>query len=200
MITSEGEVVSNPKFLKKKMDRLKYVQSKYSKNKGKRTRNKLTKLHEKVANQRLDFLHKVSTKLIRDNQTIALETLNIKGMVKNHNLAQSITDVSWGMFTQMLEYKAEWYGTNIIRIGTFEPSSKTCSCCGYINKELNLSDREWECNGCGVVHDRDINAALNIKNFALRNYVSGTDTKTHSELPTLVGVMTYEAPLPLGKG
>ena len=81
--------------------------SKYSKNKGKRTRKKLAKLHEKVANQRLDFLHKVSTKLIRDNQTIALETLNIKGMVKNHNLAQSITDVSWGMFTRMLEYKAE---------------------------------------------------------------------------------------------
>lgn len=200
LITSEGEVVSNPKFLKKKMDKLKYVQSKYSKNKGKRTRKKLAKLHEKVANQRLDFLHKVSTKLIRDNQTIALETLNIKGMVKNHNLAQSIADVSWGMFTQMLEYKAEWYGTNIIRIGTFEPSSKTCSCCGYINKELKLSDREWKCNGCGVVHDRDINAALNIKNFALRNYVSGTDTKNRNELPTLVGVLTYEAPSPLGKG
>ena len=193
LITSEGEVVSNPKFLKKKMDKLKYLQSKYSKNKGKRTKNKLARLHEKVANQRLDFLHKVSTKLIRDNQTIALETLNIKGMVKNHNLAQSITDVSWGMFTQMLEYKAEWLGKNIIRIGTFEPSSKTCSCCGYINKELMLSDREWKCNGCGTIHDRDWNAALNIKNFALRNYVSGTDTKTHSELPTLVGVMTYEA-------
>lgn len=200
LITSEGDVVSNPKFLKKKMDKLKYIQSKYSKNKGKRTRNKLAKLHEKVANQRLDFLHKVSTKLIRDNQTIALETLNITGMVKNHKLAQSITDVSWGMFTRMLEYKAEWYGTNIIRIGTFEPSSKTCSCCGYINKELKLSDREWKCNGCETIHDRDINAALNIKNFALRNYVSGTDTKTHSELPTLVGVMTYEAPSPLGKG
>lgn len=200
LITSEGNVVSNPKFLKKKMGKLKYIQSKYSKHKGKRTRNKLAKLHEKVANQRLDFLHKVSTKLIRDNQTIALETLNIKGMVKNHNLAQSITDVSWGMFTRILEYKAEWHGTNIIRIGTFEPSSKTCSCCGYINKELKLSDREWKCNGCGTIHDRDINAALNIKNFALRNYVSGTDTQTHSELPTLVGVMTYEAPSPLGKG
>lgn len=200
LITSEGQVVSNLKFLKKKMDKLKYVQSKYSKNKGKRTRNKLAKLHEKVAKQRLDFLHKVSTKLIRDNQTIALETLNIKEMVKNHNLAQSITDVSWGMFNQMLEYKAEWYGTNIIRIGTFEPSSKTCSCCGYINKELKLSDRKWKCNGCGTIHDRDINAAVNIKNFALRNYVSGTDTQTHSELPTIVGVMTYEAPSPLDKG
>jgi len=199
LITSDGEVVSNPKFLKKSLSRLKYTQSKYSKNKGKRTRKKLARLHEKVANQRLDFLHKVSTKLIRDNQTIAIETLNIKGMVKNHNIAQSITDVSWGMFTQMLEYKAELYGVNIIRIGTFEPSSKTCSNCGHIHRELKLSDRCWKCDKCGVNHDRDINAALNIKNFALRNYVSGTDTKTHSELPTLVGVLTYEASSPLGK-
>jgi putative transposase len=199
LTTSDGEVVSNPKFLKNSLSKLRYTQKKYSKNKGKRTRKKLARLHEKVANQRLDFLHKVSTKLIRDNQTIALETLNIKGMVKNHNLAQSIIDVSWGMFTQMLEYKADWYGVNIIRIGTFEPSSKTCSNCGHIHKELKLSDREWKCGGCGVNHDRDINAALNIKNFALRNYVSGTDTKTHSELPTLVGVLIYEASLPSGK-
>ena len=176
LITSDGEVISNPKFLKKSLGRLKYTQSKYSKNKGKRTRKKLARLHEKVANQRLDFLHKVSTKLIRDNQTIALETLNIEGMVKNHSLAQSIADVSWGTFTRMLKYKAEWYGVNIIRIGTFEPSSKTCSDCGYIHKELELSDREWTCVECGVNHDRDINAALNIKNFALRNHVSGTDT------------------------
>ena len=176
LITSDGEVISNPKFLKKSLGRLKYTQSKYSKNKGKRTRKKLARLHEKVANQRLDFLHKVSTKLIRDNQTIALETLNIEGMVKNHSLAQSIADVSWGTFTRMLKYKAEWYGVNISRSGTFEPSSKTCSDCGYIHKELELSDREWTCVECGVNHDRDINAALNIKNFALRNHVSGTDT------------------------
>jgi putative transposase len=95
----------------------------------------------------------------------------------------------------MLEYKAKWYGTNIIKIGTFEPSSKTCSNCGTINKELKLSNRIWNCQKCNSTHDRDVNAAINIKNFALKNYVSGTDTKTRNELPTLVGVMTSEAHL-----
>lgn len=96
-------------------------------------------------------------------------------------------------FVSMLEYKAKWYGTNIIKIGRFEPSSKTCSNCGNINKELTLNDREWTCVNCNTHHDRDINAAVNIKNFALRNHVSGTDTKNQSELPTMVGVLTSEA-------
>ena len=198
LITSNGEKISNPKYLKKSLDKLKFVQSKYSKNKGKRNKQKLAKLHEKVVNKRTDFLHKVSTKLIRENQTIALETLQIKNMVKNHCLAQAINDVSWSMFVTMLEYKAEWYGTNIIRIGKFEPSSKTCNVCGIINKELKLSDREWTCKN-GHKLDRDINAALNIKNFALRNHLSGEHTlKNQNELPTLVGVMTSEASMPLG--
>lgn len=197
LITSNGEVISNPKFLKNSLIKLKYSQRTYSKYKGKKKRKKLVKLHEKIVNQRLDFLHKVSTKVISDNQTIALETLKIKEMLKNHTFAQSIIDVSWAKFTQMLEYKGEWYGVNVLRIGRFEPSSKSCSNCGYINNELKLSDRKWKCNMCDTIHDRDINAALNIKNFALRNYVSGTDTQTHSELPALVGVMTYDANLPL---
>lgn len=192
-ITSGGEVFENPKYLRKAQSKLKYVQRKYSKHKGKRTKKKIALLHEKVANKRKDFLHKVSTQLIRENQTIALETLAVKNMVKNHNLAQSINDVGWSTFVTMLEYKADWYGKNIIRIGQFEPSSKTCSNCGSINKELQLKDREWTCEGCGTNHDRDINAAVNIKNFALRNYVSGTDTQTRNELPTLVGVLTSEA-------
>ena len=191
-ITSNGEVFENPKLLKKSMSKLKFVQHKFSRNKGKRTKHKLALLHEKVANQRKDFLHKVSKKLIVENQTIALETLKVKNMVKNHNLAQSISDASWGTFVTMLEYKAEWYGVNIIRIGTFEPSSKMCTC-GSINKELKLSDRVWTCQSCHTTHDRDILAANNIKKFALRNYVSGTDTKTRGELPTLVGVLTREA-------
>jgi putative transposase len=191
-ITSNGEVFENPKLLKKSMSKLKFVQHKFSRNKGKRTKHKLALLHEKVANQRKDFLHKVSKKLIVENQTIALETLKVKNMVKNHNLAQSISDASWGTFVTMLEYKAEWYGVNIIRIGTFEPSSKMCTC-GRINKELKLSDRVWTCQSCHTTHDRDILAANNIKKFALRNYVSGTDTKTRGELPTLVGVLTREA-------
>jgi len=200
-ITSNGEVFDNPKYLRKAQDKLKYIQSKYSKNKGKRTKQKLAKLHEKVTNKRKDYLHKVSTKLVRENQTISLENLNVSGMIKNHNLAQAISDVSWSTFVTMLEYKAEWYGTNILKIGRFEPSSKTCSNCGYINKELTLKDREWTCVKCNAEHDRDVNAAINIKNFSLRNILSGTDSKNHDELPTLVGVMTHEAhPIAFGVG
>lgn len=192
-ITSEGEVFENPKHLRNAQSRLKYVQRKYSKYKGKRTRKKLALLHEKVANKRKDFLHKVSAQLIRENQTIALETLSVKNMLKNHNLAMSISDAGWGMFVSMLEYKAEWYGRNILRIGTFSPSSKCCSSCGYINKELTLSHRSWICPSCNTTHDRDINAAKNIKTFALKEILSGTDRKNQEELPTLVGAMTLEA-------
>ena len=193
-ITSEGEVFENPKHLRKAQSKLKYVQRKYSKHKGKRTKKKLAKLHENVVNKRKDFLHKVSTKLIRENQTIAIENLAVKNMVKNHNLAQAISDASWSTFVTMLEYKADWYGKNILRIGQFAPSSKTCSNCGSINKELTLKDREWTCSNCNSLLDRDRNAAINIKNFALRNYVSGTDTKNRNELPRLRGVLTSEAP------
>ena len=193
-ITSEGEVFENPKFLRKAQSKLKYVQRKYSKFKGKRTKQRLALLHEKVVDKRKDFLHKVSTKLIRENQTIALETLAVKNMVKNHSLAQAITDVSWSTFVSMLEYKADWCGKNILRIGTFEPSSKTCSACGAMNKELMLKDREWYCSTCNSVLNRDVNAAINIKNFALKNNLSGEHTlKNQDELPALVGVMTPEA-------
>ena len=194
LITSKGEEISNPKFYKKAESKLKYLQRKYSKHHGKRTKYKLALLHEYIANQRKDYLNKISTKLIRENQTICLEDLNIKGMVQNHKLAQSISDVGWGMFVEMLKYKAEWYGNNILQIGRFEPSSKTCHVCGNINKELTLSDREWTCKNCNTLHDRDINAAINIKNFALRNYLSTEHRQeNHDELPTLVGVMTHEA-------
>ncbi len=193
-ITSDGDVFDNPKFLRKAQSKLKYVQRKYSKYKGKRTKKKLAKLHEDVVNKRKDFLHKVSTKLIRENQTIALETLVVKNMVKNHNLAQAINDVSWSTFVSMLEYKADWYGKNILQIGQFSPSSKTCSNCGAINKELQLKDREWTCGSCSTVLDRDVNAACNIKSFALKNILSGEHRlKSQDELPTLLGVMTLEA-------
>lgn len=200
-VTSNGEVFENPKYLRKAQDKLKFTQSKYSKHKGKKTKDRLVILHEKVSNKRKDYLHKVSTKLVRENQTISLENLNVSGMMKNHKLAQSISDVSWSTFVKMLEYKAEWYGTNILKIGRFEPSSKTCSSCGYINKELTLKDREWKCIKCNSEHDRDVNAAINIKNFSLKNILSGTDRKNHDELPTLVGVMTHEAqPIGLAVG
>ena len=213
LITSRGEVFNNPRYLNNSLSRLKYVQTKYSKYKGKRTRYKLAILHETVANQRLNFLNKISTQLIKNHDTIAIENLNIKGMSTRckpkqdengkylpngqspkSGLNKSINDVGWGMFVDMLKYKAEWYGKNIIQIGRFEPSSKTCNVCGTINKELELSDRVWTCDNCNTIHDRDINAAINIKNFALRNYLcTERIQENHSELPTLAGVMTYEA-------
>jgi len=193
-ITSLGEVFGNPKYLRKALSKLKYLQRKYSKQKGKRTKKCLALLHEKIVNQRKDFLHKISTQLIRENQTIALETLAVKNMVKNHNLAQAISDASWSTFVTMLEYKADWYGKNILRIGRFSPSSKTCFNCGNINKELQLKDREWTCSSCSTVLDRDVNAACNIKSFALKNILSGEHTlKNQDELLTLVRVMTPEA-------
>ncbi len=192
-ITSDGEVFENPKYLRKAQSKLKYVQRKYSRYKGKRTKKKLAKLHEDVVNKRKDFLHKVSTQLIREKQTICLETLAVKNMVKNHNLAQAINDASWSTFVSMLEYKADWYGKNILRIGRFSPSSKTCSC-GVINKDLKLSDRVWTCKSCGTTHDRDILAACNIKSFALKNHLSGEHRlKNQDELLTLVKVLTPEA-------
>lgn len=191
---SDGQAIENQRHLKKVLSKLKYTQRKYSKHKGKRAKKKLARLHEKVINKRNDFLHKVSKKLIDENQTIALETLNIKDMIKNHKLAQAIQDVSWSRFNEFLSYKAEWYGVNILRIGQFEPSSKMCHC-GVVNKELKLSDREWTCKSCGSINDRDLLAAQNIKKFALRNHVSRTETKNQNELPTLVGVMTSEAAL-----
>ena len=198
-ITSEGEVFENPKYLRKAQSKLKYIQRKYSKYKGKRTKKKLAKLHEDVVNKRKDFLHKVSTKLIRENQTICLENLGVSNMIKNHNLAQAISDVSWAEFNRMIEYKAEWYGVNILRIGRFAPSSKTCEC-GVINKELTLSDRVWKCNSCGTENSRDHLAARNIKKFALKDY-SGQELSVEPvEMSTLVESMKQEAHSPLGKG
>ena len=122
-----------------------------------------------MKNIRQDFLHKLSSKIISENQTIYLEDLNVSGMIKNHCLAQSISDVGWSKFVEFLTYKADWYGKNVLQIGRFETSSKTCSICGEVNKLLTLKDREWICK-CGVKHDRDINAATNIKKFGLIRY------------------------------
>jgi len=194
LVASNGKEYDNPKYLRKAQDKLKYNQRQHSKCKGKRRKHKVALLHEKVTNQRKDFLHKISTELIRDNQSIALEDLNIKSMVKNHCLAGSISDASWGMFVSMLEYKAKWNGVNILRIGRFEPSSKTCSECGYINKELTLKDREWSCPECGSVLDRDRNASINIKNFALNNHLCTEHTlKNHGTLSLLGEALTHEA-------
>jgi len=193
IVTSGGKEYENPKYLKKSISRLKYNQRQFSKHKGKKRKQKIAALHEKITNKRKDFLHKVSTELIRENQSIALEDLNINGMLKNHCLAGSIADASWGMFVAMLEYKAKWNGVNILKIGRFDPSSKTCSCCGYINKELTLDDRKWICPECNSALDRDLNAAINVKNFALNHHLcTERILKNHGMLPSLEGALTHE--------
>ena len=165
---SNGHVVHNPKHLEKAMRKLVREQRRLSrKQKGSNNRNKqrmkVAAVHEKVVNQRNDFLHKTSTTLLRENQTICVEDLNVKGMVRNHKLAQHISSASWSKFFTMLEYKATWYGNTVIRVPTMYPSSQTCSCCGYKNPEVkNLTVRKWECPNCHAYHDRDTNASINI--------------------------------------
>lgn len=172
---STGEKVENPRHLKEELKRLKVLQRRASKKKkGSNNRKKavlkVAKLHEKISNRRNDFLHKLTHRLTSENQagSIAVEDLNIAGMMKNHCLAQAIADVSWSEFNRRLKYKCEWRGVNLLKIGRFEPSSRTCDACGTVNRELTLSDRTWTC-ACGTEHDRDYLAARNIKRFALTN-------------------------------
>jgi len=174
LVTSDGLKEDNPRYLKNSLARLKHLQRSVARKvKGSNNRRnavqKVAILHERINNQRTDFLHKHSYKLVSENQAIAVETLNVSGMLKNHKLARSISDVGWSELFRQLEYKCTQYGKTLLKIGQFEPSSKLCSVCGSVNRDLKLQDREWTCPDCGTFHDRDINAAINIKKMALQD-------------------------------
>jgi putative transposase len=211
-ITSDGSKYDNPKHLAKHQRNLKRKQQKLSRRKkGSNSRQKarrlVAKVHSKIARCREDFLHKLSRKIVNENQVIAVENLNVKGMVRNHNLAKAISDCGWGMFCTMLKYKAENKGKTYIEIDRFFPSSKTCNVCLNQVSSLPLDIRDWTCPHCGTHHDRDINAAKNIRDEALRIMSSGTsDTanlrgcKTTGKtsvlldaIPVEVGSLTYTA-------
>jgi putative transposase len=178
-ITSNGSKYDNPKHFAKHQRNLKRKQQKLSrKKKGsinrQKAKHKVAKVHSKISRCREDFLHKLSRKIVNENQVIAVENLNVKGMVRNHNLAKAISDCGWGMFCTMLKYKAEWEGKTYIEVDRFFPSSKTCNVCLNQVGSLPLDVRTWTCEHCKTIHDRDINAAINIRDEALRILSLGT--------------------------
>ena len=167
VVTSDGYTYGNPKFFAKDEKKLAQAQrrqtrkKKGSKNRAK-ARHKVAKIHAKIADRRRDYQHKLSTQIIRENQIVCVESLQVKNMVQNHSLAKAMSDVGWGEFVRQLEYKAKWYGRTLVRIDKFYPSSKRCFDCGHVLDTLSLDVRVWTCPECGVIHDRDINAAKNI--------------------------------------
>lgn len=173
-IISNGIKIENPRHLRNSIRRINVLQRRLrNKKKGSNNKKKAYKrvavLYERIANQRKDFLHKLSTQLINNHDTLCFENLNVSGMMKNRKLALPIADAGWGEFVRQCKYKGEWYGKNILQLPTFQPSTKICSSCEAINNTLTLSDREWTCANCGTLHDRDINAAINIKNYCIKN-------------------------------
>lgn len=190
VITSEGEVFDNPHFKKSETNKIKKLQKQLSRkqkesNNRNKARIKLAKLYKKIDDRKEYYLHRVSNSLIDENQVICMENLNVKGMSKNHNLAESICEMNFGEFRRMLEYKAFWYNRRIVFVDRFYPSSKTCHNCGYVNKELTLNDREWMCPHCGEVISRDYNAALNILDEGMRIIGCSTPEFKLVENPTM---------------
>ena len=177
IVCSDGERVEAPKYFRKSEQKLARIQRVFSRtqkgsNGHEKARVKVARCHQKIKNQRNDFLQKLSTKLIRENQVICLEDLSVKGMERNKRLAKSVLDASFARFVSMLEYKAEWYGRKVVKIDRFYPSTRLCSGCGYKNESIKglmgLKFREWICPECGEVHDRDLNAARNILKEGLK--------------------------------
>jgi len=197
LVLSNGTKIKNHRFLKHYERILKLNQQSLSRktsksNRYEKQRIKVARIHEKITNSRMDLIHKTTINLIKQFDTIYLEDLNVKGMMKNHKLSKAISDVCWSKFIDTLEYKAEWNDKSIVHIDRFFPSSKTCSKCGWINNKLTLKDREWICPKCGEKHDRDFNAATNILNEGYRINISvgTTDYERGDQIrPTSVGVI-----------
>ena len=185
-ITSDNKKFKNNRYTKKYAKQLRKAQQHLSrKQKGsngfEKQKLKVAKIHEKIASCRLDTLHKVSKELVESYDLISVEDLNVKGMIKNHKLSKHIADASWGNFVTLLQYKCDWYGKELVKVNRFYPSSKSCGDCGWINQELKLSDREWTCKSCGVVHDRDENASRNILKEGLKIISGGTLDNTDGD-------------------
>ena len=192
-IDSNGNKYSKPKFQQKSEKKIKHLQRLYSKKqKGsknqEKARLKFAIAHEKLSNKRKDNLHKLTTKLIKENDVICIENLSVKNMMKNHRLAKAIQDASFGTLVNMLKYKATWHNRKIVEIGQFYPSSKICNCCGNKMNYMGLEVREWTCPVCGEHHDRDVNAAINIKNEGLRLL----DTQSTGEVPETGSALNKE--------
>jgi len=198
LTTSDGKTFANPKNLNKLQKKLRLAQKSLDrKTKGtnnyKKARLKVAKIHAHIKDSRLDYTHKLTTQLIRENQTIVVEDLAVKNMVKNHKLARAISDANWGELVRQLEYKAEWYGRQLIKIDRYFPSSKRCSSCGHVIEKLPLNIREWDCPECGTHHDRDINASINILAAGLAVSVCGA-TLRPEEMTRRAGAMRQKAP------
>ena len=182
LTTSDGEKIANPKHFKRHRRQLKSVQKALTrKKKGSNNRHKarvkVARVHGKIADSRKDFLHKLTTQLVRDNQTIVVEDLSVKNMVKNHKLALAISDAAWSELVRQLDYKCKWYGRTLVKIDRWFPSIKRCGSCGHIVESLPLNIREWDCPKCGTHHDRDINAARNILAAGLAVKVCGANIR-----------------------
>lgn len=183
---STGEKIAGPKGFNAKRRKLKKVQKSLSckqksSNNRHKARLKVARVHQEISDARLDFLHKLTTQLVRENQTIAVEDLAVKNLVKNRKLALAISDASWGELVRQLEYKCDWYGRILVKIDRWFPSSKRCGECGHIVEKLPLNVREWECPSCGTHHDRDLNAANNILAAGLAVNVCGANVRPNSQ-------------------
>ncbi|NER78433.1 MAG: IS200/IS605 family element transposase accessory protein TnpB, partial [Leptolyngbya sp. SIO1D8] len=194
MALSDGRKVANPKTFRNKHKRLKKAQKALARKvKGSNNRHKarlrVARIQAEIADARKDFLHKLTTQLVRDNQVIAVEDLNVKNMVKNPKLALSITDASWGELVQQLEYKSAWYGRELVKIDRWFPSSKQCSSCGHIAEKMPLNIRAWKCPECGYNHDRDINAAVNVLAAGLAVLVCGATVRPEQSKSVKAGAM-----------